>query len=124
MTFLRKLLQVSRGKHLADQDYFVHESSYVDAGVKIGKGTKIWHFSHVQSGSVIGEECILGQNVNIGNNVQIVLRNCEASNPCVLTYTFSSAVWNDPDVEIDLSLADRTARITEIDAITGLFTLE
>ena len=60
----------------------------------------------------------------IGNNVQIVLRNCEASNPCVLTYSFSSGVWNDPDVEIDLSLADQTARIIEIDEITGLFTLE
>ena len=79
MTFLRKLLQVSRGEHLADQDYFVHESSYVDAGVKIGKGTKIWHFSHVQSGSVIGEECILGQNVNIGNNV-IIGNKCKVQN--------------------------------------------
>ena len=64
---------------MADQDYFVHESSYVDAGVKIGKGTKIWHFSHVQSGSVIGEECILGQNVNIGNNV-IIGNKCKVQN--------------------------------------------
>ena len=31
-------------------DYFVHESSYVDEGCQIGKGTKIWHFSHVMSG--------------------------------------------------------------------------
>jgi len=64
---------------MADQDYFVHESSYVDAGVEIGKGTKIWHFSHVQSGSVIGEECILGQNVNIGNNV-IIGNKCKVQN--------------------------------------------
>ena len=52
-------------------DYFVHESSYVDANVTIGKDTKIWHFCHVQSGAVIGERCSLGQNVNVGNNVKI-----------------------------------------------------
>ena len=51
--------------------YFVHESSYIDEGVKIGEGTKIWFFCHVQKGSVIGDNCSLGQNVNIGNNVKI-----------------------------------------------------
>ena len=53
------------------KDYFVHESSYVDKNVVIGKGTKIWHFSHIQSGSEIGKNCSIGQNVNIGNNVKI-----------------------------------------------------
>jgi len=52
-------------------EYFVHESSYVDDGVTIGKGTKIWHFSHIQKGSQIGEKCSLGQNVNVSNNVKI-----------------------------------------------------
>lgn len=52
-------------------EYFVHESSYVDEGVTIGRGTKIWHFCHVQSGAVIGENCSFGQNVNIANNVRI-----------------------------------------------------
>lgn len=52
-------------------DYFVHESSYIDDDVQIGKGTKIWHFSHVQSGARIGEHCSFGQNVNVGNNVKI-----------------------------------------------------
>lgn len=58
-------------------DYFVHESSYVDAGATIGRGTKIWHFCHVMPGAVIGERCSLGQNVvvmpgtRIGNNVKI-----------------------------------------------------
>ena len=51
--------------------YFVHESSYVDSDVSIGDNTKIWHFSHVQSGAIIGENCSIGQNVNIGNNVKI-----------------------------------------------------
>ena len=52
-------------------EYFVHESSYVDDNVEIGKGTKIWHFCHVQSGAKIGENCSLGQNVNVANNVHI-----------------------------------------------------
>lgn len=51
--------------------YFIHESSYVDENVEIGEGTKIWHFSHVQSGARIGKNCVLGQNVNVGNNVII-----------------------------------------------------
>lgn len=51
--------------------YFVHESSYVDDGVKIGEGTKIWHFCHIQTGAEIGEKCSFGQNVNVSNNVKI-----------------------------------------------------
>jgi len=57
--------------------YFVHESAYVDEGADVGKGTKIWHFSHVMKGARIGEGCVVGQNVNIdggtviGNNVKI-----------------------------------------------------
>ncbi len=53
------------------KEYYTHESSYIDDDVTIGKNTKIWHFSHIQSGSVIGEKCSIGQNVNIGNNVKI-----------------------------------------------------
>src|SRR6266576_1863921 len=58
-------------------DFFVHESSYVDDGAQIGRGTKIWHFCHVMPGAVIGERCNLGQDVvvmpgtQIGNNVKI-----------------------------------------------------
>lgn len=58
-------------------DYYVHPSSYVDEGASVGRGTKIWHFCHVQPGAVIGENCSLGQNVNIaggavvGNGVRI-----------------------------------------------------
>jgi UDP-2-acetamido-3-amino-2,3-dideoxy-glucuronate N-acetyltransferase len=58
-------------------DFFVHESSYVDDGATIGKGTKVWHFSHVMPGAVIGERCNLGQNVvvmpgtRLGNNVKV-----------------------------------------------------
>ena len=52
-------------------DFFIHESSYVDENVQIGGGTKIWHFSHIQFGAIIGENCSIGQNVNVGNNVKI-----------------------------------------------------
>jgi UDP-2-acetamido-3-amino-2,3-dideoxy-glucuronate N-acetyltransferase len=58
-------------------NYFVNETAIVDEGATIGKGTKIWHFSHVVSGAQIGENCVLGQNVyiagraKIGNNVRI-----------------------------------------------------
>ena len=52
-------------------NYFKHESAYVDEPCEIGEGTKIWHFSHVQSGAKIGKSCVLGQNVNIGNNAVI-----------------------------------------------------
>jgi UDP-2-acetamido-3-amino-2,3-dideoxy-glucuronate N-acetyltransferase len=52
-------------------DVFIHESSYVDEGVTLGKGTKVWHFCHIQTGAALGENCSLGQNVNIGPGVKI-----------------------------------------------------
>ena len=60
-----------------EKEYFVHESSYVDEPCEIGRGTKIWHFSHVMKNCRIGERCNIGQNVVIspdtviGNNVKI-----------------------------------------------------
>ena len=59
--------------------YFVHESSYVDERVEIGEGTKIWHFSHVLSGSRIGENCNIGQNVVIGPEVTMG-KGCKIQN--------------------------------------------
>ena len=58
-------------------EYFAHETAVIDAGSNIGKGTKIWHFSHIMSNCVIGENCNIGQNVVIspevilGKNVKI-----------------------------------------------------
>lgn len=52
-------------------DYKVHPTAVVDDNVSIGKGTSIWHFSHIQPGAKIGEKCTLGQNVNVANNVTI-----------------------------------------------------
>lgn len=53
------------------KEFYVHESSYIDPGVTIGKGTKVWHFCHIQRGTNIGEDCTLGQNVYTGENVRI-----------------------------------------------------
>jgi len=56
---------------MKDIKYYINEHAVIDDNVFIGEGTKIWHFSHIQSGSKIGTNCILGQNVNIANNVVI-----------------------------------------------------
>jgi UDP-2-acetamido-3-amino-2,3-dideoxy-glucuronate N-acetyltransferase len=58
-------------------DFFAHETAVIDEGCSIGKGTKIWHFSHIMPNCVIGEACNIGQNVVIspqvvlGNNVKV-----------------------------------------------------
>ena len=52
-------------------DYFVHPTAIVDEGAQLGKGTKVWHFSHVSPGAVIGENCSFGQNVFVANRVTI-----------------------------------------------------
>lgn len=51
--------------------YFIHDSSFVDEDCYIGKGTKIWHFSHIMSKSVIGMNCNIGQNVVISPKVKL-----------------------------------------------------
>ena len=68
-----------------NKEYFVHESSYVDANVIIGKNTKIWHFSHIMSDSRIGEECNIGQNVVI--SPQVVIGNYVKIQNNVSVYT-------------------------------------
>jgi UDP-2-acetamido-3-amino-2,3-dideoxy-glucuronate N-acetyltransferase len=52
-------------------DFFVHESSYIDEEVSIGKGTKIWHFCHILPQTFIGKACSFGQNCVVGPNVTI-----------------------------------------------------
>lgn len=51
--------------------YFVHDSSVIDNNVQIGKDTKVWHFSHILSNTVIGQRCSFGQNCVVGPNVKI-----------------------------------------------------
>ena len=58
-------------------NYFAHESVYIDKNINIGEHTKIWHFSHILSGTTIGKNCSFGQNcvvgpkVNIGSGVKV-----------------------------------------------------
>jgi UDP-2-acetamido-3-amino-2,3-dideoxy-glucuronate N-acetyltransferase len=54
-----------------EHEYFAHESCYIDDGAIVGKGTKIWHFSHVMGRAAVGEKCNIGQNVYIDNDVSI-----------------------------------------------------
>lgn len=49
----------------------INETAIIDAGATIGDGTRIWHWTHVCSGAIIGENCSLGQNVFVGNKAQI-----------------------------------------------------
>jgi len=59
--------------------FFAHETAIIDEGVEIGEKTKIWHFSHILSGSKIGENCNIGQNVVIGPDA-IIGNKCKIQN--------------------------------------------
>jgi len=58
-------------------EFFAHETAVIDEGCTIGKGCRIWHFTHIMTGAILGEKCNLGQNVVIspgvilGNNVKV-----------------------------------------------------
>lgn len=62
-----------------EKEYYAHETAVIDEGCKIGKGTKIWHFTHIMTGCVIGENCNLGQNVVVSPEV-ILGRNVKVQN--------------------------------------------
>ena len=60
-------------------DYFAHETAIVDEGCNIGKGTKIWHFSHIMTNCTLGENCNIGQNVVVSPEV-ILGKNVKVQN--------------------------------------------
>ncbi len=60
-------------------DYFAHETAVIDAGCTIGKGTKIWHFSHIMPNCILGENCNIGQNVVISPDV-VLGKNVKVQN--------------------------------------------
>lgn len=64
---------------MSEKEYFVHKTAIVDTPCRIGKGTKIWHYSHVMKDCEIGEDCILGQNVFIASEVKLG-RNVKVQN--------------------------------------------
>ena len=65
------------GKNVKMKNYFAHKTAVIDANCTIGDGTKIWHFSHIMSNSIIGKNCNIGQNVVVspqvilGTNVKV-----------------------------------------------------
>jgi len=94
---------------LEERNFFVHESSYIDEGCKIGIETKIWHFSHIMPNCIIGERCNIGQNVVISPEV-VLGSNVKVQNN-VSIYT---GVTCDDDVFLGPSMVftnDLTSRI-------------
>ncbi len=79
----RSQRSLDQGRHpepvKKSSDFFAHETAIIDKGCEIGNGTRIWHFSHILSGSQIGEQCIIGQNVMIGPDVAVG-NNCKIQN--------------------------------------------
>jgi len=64
---------------IMEKEYFAHETAVIDEGCEIGKGTKIWHFTHIMPGCEIGENCNIGQNVVISPGVKLG-RNVKVQN--------------------------------------------
>jgi UDP-2-acetamido-3-amino-2,3-dideoxy-glucuronate N-acetyltransferase len=64
---------------MTQKDYFAHSSAVIDEGCLIGKGTKIWHFSHIMPDCKLGENCNIGQNVVISPGV-VLGRNVKVQN--------------------------------------------
>ncbi len=62
-----------------NKEYFAHETAVIDEGCEIGKGSKIWHFSHLMSGCKLGENCNLGQNVVVSPDV-VLGKNVKVQN--------------------------------------------
>ncbi len=62
-----------------EKEFFAHETAVIDEGCSIGKGTKIWHFTHIMTGAEIGENCNIGQNVVVSPGVKLG-RNVKVQN--------------------------------------------
>jgi len=95
----------------------VHATAVVDAGVRIGARTKIWHFSHVLAGSIIGEHCNIGQNVVIGPDVTIADR-CKIQNN-VSVYkgvTLEEGVFCGPSM-VFTNIVNPRAEISKMDQV-------
>ncbi len=79
------ILEFFETELIMEREYFAHETAVIDKGCKIGKGTKIWHFSHVMTGSEIGENCNIGQNVVVSPGVRLG-KKCKGSEQCIDLY--------------------------------------
>ena len=70
---------VKQQKNINMNEYFAHETAVIDDGCTIGKGTKIWHFSHIMPNSKIGQNCNIGQNVVVSSDV-VLGKNVKVQN--------------------------------------------
>jgi UDP-2-acetamido-3-amino-2,3-dideoxy-glucuronate N-acetyltransferase len=84
---------------MSNGDYFSHETAVIDENVSIGKGTKIWHFSHVMPYAIIGSNCNIGQNVVVSPDV-VLGDNCKVQN----NVSIYSGVTCDSDVFLGPSM--------------------
>lgn len=102
---------------VADPTVFIHESAVIDPGVLIGVGTKIWHFSHVISGSRINERCNIGQNVMIGPDVTIG-KGCKIQNNVSIFkgVTLEDGVFCGPSM-VFTNIYNPRARISKMDQV-------
>jgi UDP-2-acetamido-3-amino-2,3-dideoxy-glucuronate N-acetyltransferase len=66
-----QILKFSNSQIAWDMEFFAHPTSIIDDGCQIGTNSRIWHFSHIMAGAVVGENCIIGQNVFIANGVVV-----------------------------------------------------
>ena len=64
---------------MGEKDYFAHETAVIDEGCQIGKGCRIWHFTHIMPGAILGERCNLGQNVLVSSDV-VLGKNVKVQN--------------------------------------------
>ena len=72
-------VHLAKNNTLEKKQYYTHETACIDEGCNIGKGTKIWHYSHILKGTKIGKNCTVGQNVMLGPDV-VVGDNCKIQN--------------------------------------------
>lgn len=84
---------------MSNGDYFSHETAVIDENASIGKGTKIWHFSHVMPNATIGANCNIGQNVVVSPDV-VLGDNCKVQN----NVSIYSGVTCDSDVFLGPSM--------------------
>lgn len=101
----------------AAPEYFVHPTAVIDENVTVGQGSKIWHFSHILSGSKVGEKCNLGQNVMVGPDV-IIGKNCKLQNN-VSVYqgvTLESGVFCGPSM-VFTNIYNPRAEIRKMDQV-------
>ena len=75
---------------MADNNFFAHKTAVVDAGSKIGPGTKIWHFSHIMPQCVIGDKCNIGQNVVVSPKVILLGNNVKVQNNVSI---YTGVIW-------------------------------